>query len=39
VDVVDPKNMEEFRTILEKRVNEDAFSVIISRHPCKLLRR
>jgi indolepyruvate ferredoxin oxidoreductase alpha subunit len=39
VDVVDPKNLEEFRTILEKRVNEDALSVIISRHPCKLLRR
>lgn len=39
VDVVDPKNLEEFRTILEKRVSEDALSVIISRHPCKLLRR
>jgi indolepyruvate ferredoxin oxidoreductase alpha subunit len=39
VDVVDPKNLEEFRTVLEQRVNEDALSVIISRHPCKLLRR
>ena len=39
VDVVDPKNLAEFRTILEKRVNEDALSVIICRHPCKLLRR
>jgi indolepyruvate ferredoxin oxidoreductase alpha subunit len=39
VDVVDPKNMQEFRTILEKRVNEDALSVIISRHPCRLLKR
>ncbi|MEN6428282.1 MAG: thiamine pyrophosphate-dependent enzyme [Phycisphaerales bacterium] len=39
VDVVDPKNMEEFRATLEKRINEDALSVIISRHPCKLLRR
>ncbi len=39
VDVVDPKNLEEFRTILEKRVRQDALSVIISRHPCKLLRR
>jgi indolepyruvate ferredoxin oxidoreductase, alpha subunit len=38
VDVVDPKNMEEFRALLEKRVNEDALSVIISRRPCKLLR-
>jgi len=39
VDVVDPKNLHEFRTILEKRVNEDALSVIIARHPCKLLKR
>ncbi len=39
VDVVDPKNLEEFRTILERRVNEDALSVIISRHPCVLLKR
>ncbi len=39
VDVVDPRNLEEFRAILEKRVNEDALSVIISRHPCKLIRR
>ena len=39
VDVVDPKNMDEFRKILNQRVNEDALSVIISRHPCKLLRR
>jgi len=39
VDVVDPRNMEEFRTILERRVHEDALSVIISRHPCRLLKR
>lgn len=39
VDVVDPKNLEEFRGILEKRIKEDALSVVISRHPCKLLRR
>jgi len=39
VDVVDPRNMEEFRGILEKRINEDALSVVISRHPCQLLRR
>jgi indolepyruvate ferredoxin oxidoreductase alpha subunit len=39
VDVVDPRKMEEFRTILEKRVHEDALSVIISRHPCRLLKR
>lgn len=39
VDVVDPKDLEAFRTLLETRVNEDALSVIIARHPCKLLRR
>ncbi len=39
VDVVDPRNLEEFRGILEKRINEDALSVVISRHPCQLLRR
>jgi len=39
VDVVDPKNMEAFRGILEKRVHEDALSVIISRHPCKLIKK
>ena len=39
VDVVDPKNMNAFRGILKKRVDEDALSVIICRHPCKLLKR
>ncbi|HQI29202.1 MAG TPA: thiamine pyrophosphate-dependent enzyme [Sedimentisphaerales bacterium] len=39
VDVVDPKNLEEFRAILEKRINEDALSVVISRHPCKLIKK
>jgi len=39
VDVVDPMNVQEFRTLLEKRVSEDALSVIISRHPCRLLKR
>lgn len=39
VDVVDPMNVQEFQAILEKRVNEDALSVIISRHPCRLLKR
>ena len=39
VDVVDPKNLTEFTEIVKKRVNEDALSVIISRHPCQLLKR
>jgi len=39
VDVVDPKNRAEFEKIVRKRVNADALSVIISRHPCQLLKR
>jgi len=39
VDVIDPKNRAEFDALVEKRINEDALSVIISRHPCKLLAR
>ena len=39
VDVIDPKNRAEFDALVEKRINEDALSVIISRHPCKLLRQ
>lgn len=39
VDVVDPKDIKAFRAIVERRANEDALSVIISRHPCKLIRR
>ena len=39
VDVVDPMNVKVFRALLEKRVNEDALSVIISRHPCRLLKQ
>jgi hypothetical protein len=37
VDVIDPKNRAEFDALVEKRINENALSVIISRHPCKLL--
>jgi indolepyruvate ferredoxin oxidoreductase alpha subunit len=39
VDVVDPMDVKAFAEILEKRVNEDALSVIVSRHPCRLLKR
>ena len=39
VDVIDPKNLAEFTELVKKRVGEDALSVIISRHPCKLLKR
>jgi len=39
VDVIDPTNLKEFQAVLEKRLSEDTLSVIISRHPCKLLRR
>jgi len=39
VDVIDPKNRAEFDALVEKRVNENALSVIISRHPCKLLKQ
>jgi len=39
VDVIDPKNHAEFEKLVKKRIKEDALSVIISRHPCKLLKR
>jgi indolepyruvate ferredoxin oxidoreductase alpha subunit len=39
VDVVDPKNRSEFEGLVKKRIKQDALSVIISRHPCKLLKR
>ncbi|MGA2093453.1 MAG: thiamine pyrophosphate-dependent enzyme [Sedimentisphaerales bacterium] len=38
VDVIDPKNRAEFDALVEKRINENSLSVIISRHPCKLLK-
>jgi indolepyruvate ferredoxin oxidoreductase, alpha subunit len=39
VDVVDPVDVKKYAALLEKRVDEDALSVIISRHPCRLLKR
>ncbi len=39
VDVIDPMDVKAFQALLEKRVNEDALSVVISRHPCRLLKR
>jgi len=39
VDVVDPMNVKEYTALLKKRINEDALSVIISRRPCRLLKR
>jgi indolepyruvate ferredoxin oxidoreductase alpha subunit len=39
VDVVDPTNRAEFEKTVKKRISADALSVIIARHPCKLLRR
>ena len=39
VDVVDPKDREKFEEIAKKRINADALSVIIARHPCQLIKR
>ncbi len=39
VDVIDPMNVKQFDALLKKRVNEDALSVIISRRPCRLIKR
>ncbi|MBN1359956.1 MAG: hypothetical protein JW993_05160 [Sedimentisphaerales bacterium] len=39
VDVIDPMNVKEFEALLRKRVSEDALSVVISRRPCRLLKR
>ena len=39
VDVVDPQNHAEFERIVTKRIEQDALSVVISRHPCVLLKR
>ena len=39
VDVIDPvKENKEFEALVEKRVNQDALSVIIAKHPCKLIK-
>jgi indolepyruvate ferredoxin oxidoreductase, alpha subunit len=39
VDVIDPMDVKKYAALLEKRVDEDALSVIISRRPCLLLKR
>lgn len=39
VDVCDPTNQDEFESLVKKRVEEDALSVIISKHPCKLIKK
>ncbi len=39
VDVIDPMDVKGFAAILEKRINEDALSVVISRRPCRLIKR
>ncbi len=39
VDVIDPKNLADFEALVNKRIDENALSVIISRHPCILIKR
>lgn len=40
VDVIDPKaNLAGLEALLKKRIDEDALSVIICRHPCMLIKR
>ncbi len=39
VDVIDPYRIKEFETLVQKRIAEDALSVIISRFPCRLIER
>ncbi|MFA5424210.1 MAG: thiamine pyrophosphate-dependent enzyme [Phycisphaerae bacterium] len=39
VDVIDPTNRNEFEELVQKRVAEDKLSVIISRYPCKLIKK
>jgi indolepyruvate ferredoxin oxidoreductase alpha subunit len=39
IAVVDPKDRERFQEIVEQRINADALSVIIARHPCPLNKR
>ncbi|MDD2688775.1 MAG: thiamine pyrophosphate-dependent enzyme [Candidatus Omnitrophica bacterium] len=39
VDVVDPYNIKGLEELIKKRLGEDALSVVIARHPCKLLKR
>jgi indolepyruvate ferredoxin oxidoreductase alpha subunit len=39
VAVVDPKDRKKFEEIVKQRINADALSVIIARHPCPLINR
>lgn len=39
VDVVNPKKTDELDALIEKRINEDALSVIITRFPCVLAKK
>ena len=39
VDVVDPKDCEKFEEIVKRRMDLDALSVIIARHPCQLFKK
>jgi len=40
VDVVDPAgNLKVFEALVRERIEADALSVIISKHPCKLIKR
>jgi indolepyruvate ferredoxin oxidoreductase alpha subunit len=39
VDVIDPMEVKKFDALLKKRIDEDALSVIISRRPCRLIKR
>jgi indolepyruvate ferredoxin oxidoreductase alpha subunit len=40
VDVIDPAgNVKELEELVEKRINQDTLSVIIAKHPCKLIKR
>ena len=39
VDVIDPYDMEGFEKLLKTRSQEDKLSVIIARHPCKIVDR
>lgn len=39
VDVVNPYNVKELETLVKKRIDEDALSVIIAQAPCVLLER
>lgn len=39
LEIVDPKNINEFENILKKFLNKNELSVIIARHPCAFLKK